>query len=123
MIFRHVEHNCNRLEFGDHYEGVRTSRKNGIAGIDEPQTNPARSGSCDVTVAKLGLGKLHLTKVEFDGSLVLNRNLLLVVENLLGNGIRSEGLPVAGKINLRLLQNPAVVIESPFCLFQLCSPG
>jgi len=111
MIFRHVEHDRNRLKFGDHHEGVRTPRKNVIAGIDEPQTNSAGSGGRDVTVAKPNLCILHLTKIEFDGPLILNHNLLLVVENLLCNGIRSEGLPVASKINLRLLENPTVVIE------------
>src|SRR5258706_5911113 len=123
MILRHVEHNRNRLEFSDHHERVRTPRKNGIAGIDESQTNPPGNGSCDVTVTKLDLGKLHLAKVEFDGSLVLNHNLLLVVENLLCDGIRSEGIVVAGKINFRLLQTPAVVIEQAFGLLQLCPVG
>jgi len=52
-----------------------------------------------------------LTKVEFDGSLVLNHDLFLVVENLLCDSVRSEGLLVASKINLRLAQNSAVVIQ------------
>src|SRR5580700_4629871 len=110
MIFRHVEHNRDRLEFGDHYERVRTPSKSGVAGIDEPQTNLAGSGSCDVTVAKLDLCILHLTKVVFDGSFILNHDLFLVVENLLCNRVRSEGLPVASKINLRLFENSAVVV-------------
>jgi hypothetical protein len=54
---------------------------------------------------------LHLTKVEFDGSLILNHDLLLAVENLLCNSVRSEGLPGAVKINLRLLENAAVVVR------------
>ena len=72
-----------------------------------------------MTVAKLDYCILHLTKVEFDGSLVLNDDLFLVVENLLCNSVRSEGFLVASKINLRLLENPAVVVEQTFCLLQL----
>src|ERR1700731_1054892 len=123
MIFGHVEHNRDRLEFGDHHERVRTSRKNGITGINEPQTNPAGGGRSNVAVANLDLCVLQLTKVEFDGSLILNHDLLLVVENLLCNSVRSEGLPVASKINLRLLEYPTVVIEQTFCLLQLCPVG
>src|SRR6267154_2683899 len=123
MIFRHVEHNGNRLELSDHHESVRTPRENGIACVDQPQTNPPGSVICDVTVAKLDHCILHLTKVEFDGSLVLNHDLFLVVENLLCDSVRSEGLLVASKIDLRLAQNSAVVIQETFCLLQLCLVG
>jgi hypothetical protein len=48
-----------------------------------------------------------LTEIVFDSTLVLNDGLLLIIENLLCNSVRSERLPITGKINLRLFENSA----------------
>jgi hypothetical protein len=64
-----------------------------------------------VAIAKLGLGILHLTKIEFNGSLILNDGLLLIVENLFGNSVRGECLTVASKINLSLFEDSAIMVQ------------
>ena len=64
-----------------------------------------------MAIAKLGLGILHLTKIEFNSSLILNDGLLLIVENLLRNSVRGECLPVASKINLSLFEDSAIMVQ------------
>src|SRR6202035_2854188 len=90
VVFGNVEHNRDRLKFGDDSERVRTARKDCIACIDKPETNPSGSGSCNVAVAQLYLGVCHLTKIVFDRSLILDDGLFLIVKDLLGNCVRSE---------------------------------
>ncbi len=72
-----------------------------------------------MTIAKLDLGILQLTKVVFDESFILNHGQLLIIENLFCNSVRGECFPVSGEIDLRLLKHSSVVIEHAFCLLQL----
>ena len=64
-----------------------------------------------LSVAKLGLGILHLTKIELNSSLFLNDGLLLIIENLFCNSVRGECLTVTCKINLRLFKHSAIVVK------------
>jgi hypothetical protein len=123
MVFRHVEHNRDWLKLSNHNEGVRSASKRSVTNVNKAQANPSCAGGNKVTVAQLDGCVLYLTHVEFDSSLILNYGLLLVIEDLLSNGMLCKGFSISSKINLGLLQDATIMIEQPLSLLQLGSEG
>ena len=62
----------------------------------------------------LGIGELAL--VVFDGAFILQHDLLLIIQLLLGDGVASEGLLVAFQIDLGFVQDGLIMRQLSFDL-------
>jgi hypothetical protein len=123
VIFRHIKHNRDRLKLRNYNEGIRAAGKRSVTNVNETQSDPSCARGSNVTIAQLHGCALHLTLVELDSSLILNYCLLLVIEDLLSNGMLCKGFSISSKINLGLLQDATIMIEQPLSLLQLGSEG
>ena len=118
IVLGDVEDDRDRLQLCDHNQGRAGAREDGVAGIDQAQTDLARDGRDDVAVGELDLVIVHGALVGLDGALVLQDDLLLIFELLAGDGILRERDLVALEVDSGLGQNGLIVLQGALGLLQ-----
>ena len=94
-----------------------------ITGIHKAQAHASVDGSSDVAKIDLNLLELHRSLVVLYGAFVLHNQLLLIVQNLLGDGVAGPRVLVARQIHLRFGEQILVAFERPLRLQKLSAVG
>ena len=116
MIFRDAENNCNGLKLRDYHQGSGAVGLQDISRIDQPQSHAPLYGRGDMRVDQIDLGIREHALVVFHRAFVLQHDLLLIVNLLLGDGVTIEGLPVPFQIDLGFRQDCLIVRQLSFDL-------
>ena len=116
LIFGDAENYRDGLKLRDHDEGRGAIGLDDIPGIDEPQSNAPGNGRGDMGVDEIDLGIGKLALVVLHRAFILQHDLLLIVQLLLGDGVASEGLLVALQIDLGFVQDGLIMCQLSFDL-------
>src|ERR1035438_10442009 len=87
IVFGDRKNHSNGLLLCNHYEGRGAVRLHPVTGIHQPQPDASSEGRGDMAIGELDLIELQLALVGLHRALVLEHGLLLVLQNLLGDGV------------------------------------
>src|SRR5580700_1485619 len=123
VVFRNGEDYGDWLQLCDHCQSRGPACLNDVAGIHQPQAYATVDRRRNVAEGDLDLLVLHRTLVVFYRALILQDELFLVVERLLGNAVPRPCVAVTLKIHLRLGKDIGIAFECALGLQELRLEG